>query len=80
MRPGGGSDLSFEFSSSDIKALRAISDELKEALDGYEGVTDINDTFSGGSEEIQLALKPQAGARNFVTGLRATGAIWLLWC
>ena len=60
--PGGGSDLSFEFSSGDIKALRAISDELKEALDTYEGVTDINDTFSGGSEEIQLALKPQADA------------------
>ena len=60
--PGGGSDLSFEFSSGDIKALRAISDELKEALDAYEGVTDINDTFSGGSEEIQLALKPQADA------------------
>jgi len=60
--PGGGSDLSFEFSSGDIKALRAISDDLKKALDAYEGVTDINDTFSGGSEEIQLALKPQADA------------------
>ena len=60
--PGGGADLSFEFSSGDIKALRAISEELKEALDQYEGVTDINDTFSGGSDEIQLALKPQADA------------------
>ena len=60
--PGGGSDLSFEFSSGDITALRAISDELKSALAGYEGVTDINDTFSGGSEEIQLSLKPQADA------------------
>ncbi|MEC8233281.1 MAG: efflux RND transporter permease subunit, partial [Pseudomonadota bacterium] len=60
--PGGGADLSFEFSSSDIKALRAISDELKDKLNAYEGVTDINDTFSGGSEEIQLALKPQADA------------------
>lgn len=60
--PGGGSDLSFEFSSGDITALRAISDELKEALAAYEGVTDINDTFSGGSEEIQLSLKPQADA------------------
>ena len=60
--PGGGADLSFEFSSGDIKALRAISNELKEALDAYEGVTDINDTFSGGSEEVQLALKPQADA------------------
>ncbi|WDT87833.1 efflux RND transporter permease subunit [Alteromonas sp. 009811495] len=60
--PGGGADLSFEFSSSDIKALRAISDELKDKLNAYEGVTDINDTFSGGSEEILLALKPQADA------------------
>ena len=60
--PGGGADLSFELSSSDIKALRAISNELKAALAGFDGVTDINDTFSGGSEEIQLALKPQADA------------------
>ena len=60
--PGGGADLSFEFSSGDIRSLRAVSDELKSILSGYDGVTDINDTFSGGSEEIQLALKPQADA------------------
>ena len=60
--PGGGSDLSFEFSSSDITALREISDQLKDKLRSYNGVTDINDTFSGGSEEIQLSLKPQADA------------------
>jgi len=60
--PGGGADLNFEFSSGDISALRAISNDLKTALLSYEGVTDINDTFSGGSEEIQLALKPQADA------------------
>ncbi|MDO6568044.1 efflux RND transporter permease subunit [Alteromonas sp. 1_MG-2023] len=60
--PGGGSDLSFEFSSSNIESLKAISDELKNILSGYDAVTDINDTFSGGSEEIQLALKPQADA------------------
>ncbi|GEA10801.1 efflux RND transporter permease subunit [Alteromonas sp. KUL49] len=60
--PGGGSDLSFEFSSSDIASLREISSQLKDKLRTYNGVTDINDTFSGGSEEIQLALKPQADA------------------
>ncbi|NDV90099.1 AcrB/AcrD/AcrF family protein [Alteromonas sp. 345S023] len=60
--PGGGADLSFEFNSSDIGALRAISNDLKDALAAYDGVTDLNDTFSGGSEEIQLALKPQADA------------------
>ncbi|MDC8831212.1 efflux RND transporter permease subunit [Alteromonas gilva] len=60
--PGGGSDLSFEFSSSDIGALESISAEVKAALAEYNGVSDINDTFSGGADEIQLALKPQAEA------------------
>ncbi|GGW95535.1 efflux RND transporter permease subunit [Alteromonas halophila] len=60
--PGGGADLSFEFDSSDIDALRSISQELKTRLETYDGVTDINDTFAGGSEEIQLSLKPQADA------------------
>lgn len=60
--PGGGSDLSFEFNSSDIEALRSVSNDLKARLEAYDGVTDINDTFAGGSEEIQLSLKPQADA------------------
>ncbi|NMH58636.1 efflux RND transporter permease subunit [Alteromonas ponticola] len=60
--PGGGADLSFEFSSNDIDALRSISRELKEKLASYDGVADINDTFAGGSDEVQLSLKPQADA------------------
>ncbi|MCW8108665.1 efflux RND transporter permease subunit [Alteromonas ponticola] len=60
--PGGGADLSFEFSSNDIEALRSISDELKDKLATYDGVADINDTFAGGSDEVQLSLKAQADA------------------
>ncbi|NVK56168.1 MAG: efflux RND transporter permease subunit [Alteromonadaceae bacterium] len=60
--PGGGSDLSFEFSSADIGALESISAEVKNALAEYNGVSDINDTFAGGADEIQLSLKPQAEA------------------
>ncbi len=60
--PGGGADLSFEFNSADIDALRSISSDLKNRLAAFSGVTDINDTFSGGSDEIQLSLKPQAEA------------------
>ncbi len=60
--PGGGADLSFEFASSDINALRSISQELKDKLATYDGVADINDTFAGGSDEVQLSLKPQADA------------------
>ncbi|MBT0586396.1 efflux RND transporter permease subunit [Alteromonas oceanisediminis] len=58
--PGGGDDLSFEFSSENIDELRNISVDLKEYLRAYTGVTEINDTFSGGADEIQLALKDQA--------------------
>ena len=60
--PGGGSDLSFEFSSSDITQLELISKDVKAALAEYNGVSDINDTFAGCADEIQLQLKPQAEA------------------
>ncbi|WP_100657227.1 efflux RND transporter permease subunit [Alteromonas flava] len=60
--PGGGSDLSFEFNSSNIDELRAISQDLKSYLEGYNGVTDINDTFSGGADEIKLDIRSEAQA------------------
>jgi multidrug efflux pump subunit AcrB len=60
--PGGGSDLDFEFSSNNIQQLKAISAELTEYLEAYTGVTEVNDSFSGGSDEIQLQIKPQAEA------------------
>ena len=60
--PGGGSDLDFEFSSNNVDQLKAISEELKRYLEAYTGVTEVNDSFSGGSDEIQLEVKPQAEA------------------
>lgn len=60
--PGGGADLSFEFNSTDIDQLRAISKDVKDYLEAYDGVTDINDTFSGGADEIQLNIRPEAQA------------------
>ncbi len=60
--PGGGSDLDFEFSSSNVDELKQITAELKSYLEAYRGVTEVNDSFSGGSDEIQLEVKPQAEA------------------
>ncbi len=60
--PGGGSDLDFEFSSNNINELKAVSVELVSYLEAYTGVTEVNDSFSGGSDEIQLQVKPQAEA------------------
>lgn len=60
--PGGGSDLDFEFSSSNIQELSNVTAELRRYLEAYAGVSEINDTFSGGSDEIRLEVKPQAEA------------------
>ncbi|WP_371192917.1 efflux RND transporter permease subunit [Glaciecola sp. SC05] len=60
--PGGGNDLDFEFSSSNIQELADVTLELRSYLEAYAGVSEINDTFSGGSDEIRLEVKPQAEA------------------
>lgn len=60
--PGGGADLSFEFSGENLAELRDAADELKAHLNTFDGVADVNDSFSGGSDEIRLNIKPQAEA------------------
>jgi multidrug efflux pump subunit AcrB len=60
--PGGGADVDFEFNSSNVDALKQVSEDLTDYLNAYTGVTEVNDSFSGGSDEIQLKVKPQAEA------------------
>ena len=60
--PGGGNQIDLEFSSNNVATLRAVTLELRSYLETFEGVTEINDSFSGGSDEIQLDLKPDAEA------------------
>ena len=40
--------------------LRAAAAELRLALQGYNGVMDVNDSFRAGKQEVQLALLPEA--------------------
>lgn len=58
--PGGGNGLSFEFRSNNVSELENISKELRSYLGGYAGITEVNDSFSGSSDEIKLELKPEA--------------------
>nr|WP_136252336.1 efflux RND transporter permease subunit [Ningiella ruwaisensis] len=60
--PGGGADFAFQFSSSNLQQLQNITKDLRAYLDAYTGISEVNDTFSGGSDEIQLEVKPQAEA------------------
>ncbi|RTE87814.1 efflux RND transporter permease subunit [Lysobacter sp. N42] len=57
---GGGFDLEFQLSGSDLDELAAAAQELKEVVGGYSGVFDVSDTFGTPQEEIQLTLKPAA--------------------
>lgn len=55
-----GSPIGVVLSSDDPDDLIQASTELREALDGYEGVVDISDSFRAGKEEIRLQLLPEA--------------------
>lgn len=59
---GGGGDISFRLTSTDLEELSAASRDLKQKLATYEGVYDIADNFSSGSHEIRLKIRPEAEA------------------
>ncbi|NKF51422.1 efflux RND transporter permease subunit [Shewanella sp. WXL01] len=58
-----GGALSFRLTSNDLDQLGQASKELKAKLANYEGVFDISDNFSSGSQEIRLNIKPEAQAQ-----------------
>ncbi|WP_082766590.1 efflux RND transporter permease subunit [Ferrimonas marina] len=58
----GGGAVSFRLNHADMDQLMAASNELKAKLADYEGLYDIQDNFSSGSQEIRLAIKPEAEA------------------
>jgi len=59
---GGGSPLSFQLTGNNFNALEAAATELETKLAEYDGVFDIRNTFSSGSQEIRLDIKPEAEA------------------
>lgn len=59
---GGGSPLSFKLSGSNYEALEGAAAELVKELATYEGLFDITNSASSGSDEIKLTIKPAAEA------------------
>jgi multidrug efflux pump subunit AcrB len=59
---GGGSPLSFKLSGSNYEALEAAAAELVKELATYEGLFDITNSATSGSDEIKLTIKPEAEA------------------
>lgn len=57
---GFGKAISFELYGKDFDELRSTAAELRLALQDYDGVVDVSDSFRAGKQEIQLALLPEA--------------------
>ena len=57
---GGGSALEFQLVGANDIELDAASDLLETKLSEFDGVFDIRNSFSSGSQEIQLDIKPEA--------------------
>lgn len=57
---GGGYDIEFMLSGSDLDQLASAALDLRTAMADYDGVFDISDTFGAPQEEIQLRLLPAA--------------------
>jgi multidrug efflux pump subunit AcrB len=59
---GGGSPLSFKLSGSNYEALEEAAADLAKELATYEGLFDITNSATAGSDEIKLTIKPEAEA------------------
>jgi multidrug efflux pump subunit AcrB len=55
-----GEDINIQLTGPDMQALIMASEELRERLAEYPGVSGIADSFRTGKEEVKLRLKPQA--------------------
>ena len=59
-RFGSDAPINIELSGADPQELYKVVPGLREKLREYPGVFDIQDNYSGGKEELKLALKPRA--------------------
>ena len=56
----GGSPIQIELTGANSQIMRDVGVQLRENLHQYPDVFDMQDNFSGGKEELNIALKPQA--------------------
>jgi len=63
----GQPDLSLVLRGDDIAVLKQASEELQEALMGYEGVSNVFDNLPYGRDQIIFSLLPQGSALGLTT-------------
>jgi multidrug efflux pump subunit AcrB len=57
---GAGNAIEFELYGKNFDELRDAAAELRAALQAYNGVLDITDSFRAGKQEVRLTLLPEA--------------------
>jgi len=57
---GGGSPIDVELRGRDFERMREVAAEIERTLRGLAGVSDIEDTFEDGKEEIRIRVLPAA--------------------
>ncbi|WP_448212929.1 efflux RND transporter permease subunit [Colwellia sp. MEBiC06753] len=57
---GGGAALEFQLTGKNDQELEAAAERIMAKLGEYDGVYDIRNSFSRGSQEIKLDIKPEA--------------------
>jgi multidrug efflux pump subunit AcrB len=57
---GGGAAIEFQLTGKNDIELEAAADAIQVQLKSYDGVYDVRHSFSRGSQEIKLSIKPEA--------------------
>ena len=56
--PGAGSDLTIQLKHHDVATLEQAADALVERLQRFSGLSDIDNGYSGGKEQLDITLTP----------------------
>jgi multidrug efflux pump subunit AcrB len=57
---GGGAAIEFQLTGQNDMELEAAAEAIQAQLNSYDGVYDVRHSFSRGSQEIKLSIKPEA--------------------
>ena len=56
----GGEPINVQLKGQDFKQLNAVATQVKQKLAEYDGLFDIQNSYEGGKEEVQLRIRPEA--------------------
>ena len=57
-----GEPINIELSGLPVNTMMSVGTRVREQLEGYAAVFDVQDTFSGGKEELNISLTEKAHA------------------